>query len=159
MTRDRASALVLLVVSIGYGLLATGIEMFPGAEADPFTPQTLPKALAVLGAVLAVILLLTRPKDEGARSFASAFAGFQWNKVVQLLVVMVLYAVALVWLGFVLATILFLSAGFWILGIRSARTIVLGSVPLAVGFWLVLAKLLDIYLAPGEVWFLLGIIQ
>ena len=159
MTRDRASALVLLAVSLIYGWMATGIEMFPGAEADPFTPQTLPKALSVLGAVLAILLLFTRPKGDGARSFGSAFAGFQWNKVVQLLVVMVLYALALVWLGFLLATVLFLAAGFWILGIRSLRTIVLGAVPLAVGFWLVLAKLLDIYLAPGEIWYLMGLMQ
>ena len=159
MTRDRASALVLLAVSVVYGWMATGIEMFPGAEADPFTPQTLPKALAVLGAVLAIALLITRPKDEGARSFASAFAGYQWGKVIQLMVAMLLYAFALVWLGFLLATVLFLAAGFWILGLRSLRTIVLGSVPLAVGFWLVLAKLLDIYLAPGEIWYLLGVIS
>lgn len=159
MTRDRASALVLLALFVGYGWMSTGIQMFPGAEADPFTPQTLPKALAVLGAVLAIILLITRPKDEGAKSLASAFAGFQWNKVIQLMVVMVLYAVALVWLGFLLATVLFLAAGFWILGVRSLRTIILGAVPLAVGFWLVLAKLLDIYLAPGEIWYLTGLMQ
>ncbi len=156
MTRDRASALALLVLSLAYGWMSTGIEMFPGAEADPFTPQTLPKALAVLGAVLAIALLLTRPKEDGAKSFASAFAAFQWGKVIQLMAVMVLYALALVWLGFLLATVFFLAAGFWILGIRRVRTIVIGSVPLAVGFWLVLAKLLDIYLAPGEIWFLLG---
>ncbi len=158
MTRDRASALVLIALFVGYGWMSTGIEMFPGAEADPFTPQTLPKALAVLGAVLAVMLLLTRPKGDGAKSLASAFSGFQWSSVVQLMVVMVLYAVALVWLGFLLATVLFLAAGFWILGIRSVRTIVLGSVPLAVGFWLVLAKLLDIYLAPGEIWYRIGLL-
>ncbi|HSS62807.1 MAG TPA: tripartite tricarboxylate transporter TctB family protein [Gammaproteobacteria bacterium] len=157
MTRDRASALVLLALFLGYGWMATGIEMFPGAEADPFTPQTLPKALTVLGAVLAIALLITRPKEDGAKRFASAFAGFQWDKVIQLMVVMVLYALALVWLGFLLATVLFLAAGFWILGIRSLRTIVLGAVPLSLGFWLVLAKLLDIYLAPGEVWYLLGL--
>ena len=158
MTRDRASALVLIVLFVGYGWMSTGIEMFPGAEADPFTPQTLPKALAVLGAVLGVMLFLTRPKGDGARSFFSAFAGFQWSKVIQLMVVMLLYAVALTWLGFLIATVLFLAAGFWILGIRSARTIILGSVPLAVGFWLVLAKLLDIYLAPGEIWYRIGLL-
>ncbi len=157
MTRDRASALGLLVLSLAYGALSTQIDMYPGAEADPFTPQTLPRALAVMGAVLALAILFTRPKGDGAKSFVSAFAGFQWRKVIELLVVMTLYAVALEWLGFVLATVLLLVAGFWILGIRQPLTLVLGSVPLAVGFWLILAKLLEIYLAPGEVWILLGL--
>ncbi|MCB1914078.1 MAG: hypothetical protein KDG53_19635, partial [Rhodocyclaceae bacterium] len=59
----------------------------------------------------------------------------------------------------VIASALFLAAGFRVLGITSWRTIVLGSLPLSIGFWLILAKVLDIYLAPGELWILTGVVQ
>jgi putative tricarboxylic transport membrane protein len=42
--------------------------------------------------------------------------------------------------------------GYWLLGERRLRTLLLASVPFAVGFWLLLAKVLDIYLAPGKLW-------
>ena len=157
MTRDRVSAVLLLALSVGYGWMSTYIEMFAGAEADPFTPQTLPRALAVMGALLAIGIFFTPRTGRGAKSFASAFAGMDWGKTLELLVLMALFAVAIEWLGFLLASALFLASGFWVLGLRRLRTLVLGSVPLAVGFWFILAKVLDIYLAPGELWIRLGV--
>ena len=99
MTRDRVSALLLLVLSVGYGWMSTSIQMFAGAEADPFTPQTLPRVLAVMGAVLAVGIFLSPAGGNGGKSFVSAFAGFDWSRTLQLLVLMVLFAVAIEWLG------------------------------------------------------------
>ena len=107
--------------------------------------------------MLAIGIFFSRGSGKGGERFVSAFTGLDWSKAVQLLVLMVLFAVAIEWLGFVVASALFLAAGFRVLGIRSWRTIALGSVPLAVGFWLILAKLLDIYLAPGELWIRLGV--
>ena len=159
MTRDRVSAVILLLFSVGYGWMSTSIQMFAGAEADPFTPQTLPRTLAAMGTLLAIGLFVFGGSGKGGQSFRSAFAGLDWGKSLQLLVLMVLFAVAIEWLGFVIASALFLAGGFWVLGIRRWRTIALGSLPLSVGFWLILAKLLDIYLSPGELWFMLGVVQ
>ena len=159
MTRDRVSAVLLLAFSVVYGFMSTRIEMFPGAELDPFTPQTLPRALAVMCGALAVAIFFFSSRGRGRESFASAFAGLDWGRAVALLVLMVLFAVALDWLGFVPAAVLFLAAGFRVLGITRLRTIVLGSVPLAVGFWFLLSRVLEIYLAPGELWYLIGVVQ
>ncbi len=60
------------------------------------------------------------------------------------------FSFALKWVGFVLSTIIFLMGGYWLLGVRDAKTLIVASVPFAVGIWFVLAQLLDIYLAPGR---------
>ncbi len=62
----------------------------------------------------------------------------------------VLFAVALEWLGFLVSTILFLIGGYWLLGERRIKTLLIASVPFAVFIWFSLSQLLDIYLAPGR---------
>jgi putative tricarboxylic transport membrane protein len=61
----------------------------------------------------------------------------------------VLYGIGLIWLGFVLATSLFLLAGFYLLGERRKPILFGASFPFVTGFWLLLTKGLDIYLEPG----------
>jgi putative tricarboxylic transport membrane protein len=70
-----------------------------------------------------------------------------------LCVVMLLYGWLFTPLGFVIATTLFLAAGFLILGER--RILVLSVLPplFTVLFWAVMSRGLGLYLAPG----LLGI--
>ena len=46
--------------------------------------------------------------------------------------------------------VFFLIGGYWLLGVRSIKTLLVASVPFAVFLWFALAKLLDIYLAPGK---------
>ncbi len=157
MTRDRVSAILLFLLSAGYGWASTSIQTFAGAEGDPFTAQTLPRILAALGMLLALGIYFGPTAGNGAKSLASAFSGLDWPRALALLVLMGLFAEAIEWLGFVVASAIFLAAGFRVLGLRRVRTLVLGSVPLAVGFWLILAKVLGIYLAPGELWIRLGL--
>lgn len=148
INRDAAAAFGILVFSIAYGLQATGIEMFPGQEYEAFTPQTFPLALAVIGAVLAMAQIaksLREPPEDGV-----SWSGYDWRRVGLLLLSMVAYGATFTWLGFLVSTILFLAAGYLILGER--RLVVLGSasVLVTVGFWLIMTRLLGIYLAPGE---------
>jgi putative tricarboxylic transport membrane protein len=70
--------------------------------------------------------------------------------VTQLLVLVVAFALALDWVGFFIATIFFLIGGYWLLGERRIKTLLVASVPFAGGIWFVLTQLLDIYLAPGQ---------
>lgn len=148
LNRDAGAALGFLAFSIAYGWYATGIEMFPGQEYEPFTPQTFPLALAATGAVLGLAQLaksLREPPEAGG-----SWAGYDWPRVGLLLLSMVAYGASFTWLGFLVSTMLFLAAGYLILGER--RPIVLGSasVLVTVGFWLIMTRLLGIYLAPGE---------
>lgn len=156
MNRDRIAALLFLAISLGYGWMSTGIEMFSGSEDDVFTPRTLPYVLAGAGVVLSLLMLVLVPADRRHLGFASAFQGLIWGRVFQLAVAMLVYGWLIEELGFVLSTALFLAAGCWILGERKPKTMLLVSLLLSVGFWFVLTQLLDIYLSPGELFLMLG---
>ena len=71
---------------------------------------------------------------------------------------MVIYGVFLKWLGFIIASILFLMAGFYILGERNIRKMVVAAIPLVILLWFVMSTLLGVYIAPGEIFYQLGVL-
>ncbi len=147
LTKDQLGGLVFLCLSVAYGYYAREIPLLPGDEFEPFNAQTLPNALAFIGGALALALLVTASRTDEDRL---RLAGYDFWLVGWLLVLVVLFAVALPWLGFLVSTVLFLIGGYWLLGVRELRTLLLASVPFAAGLWFILAQLLDIYLAPGR---------
>ncbi len=147
INRDHIGGFIFLVMSVTYGYYAQRIPMLPGDEFEPFHAQTLPIALSYLGGILGIAMLATAKGSVG-KSFN--VVGLDFLLVAKLLANIVLFALALEWIGFTLATILFLMIGYWLLGEREIKTLILASVPFAVGIWVVLVKLLDIYLAPGR---------
>ncbi|UTW02230.1 tripartite tricarboxylate transporter TctB family protein [Amphritea atlantica] len=147
ITKDHIGGLVFLCLSLLYGYYAGDIQMLPGDEFEPFTARTVPKTLAILGGILSIALLLTAERTESKRL---SLSNYDFALVAKLLVLIVVFGLALEWTGFMLATMLFLIGGFWLLGERNIKILLMVSVPFAVGIWFVLAKLLDIYLAPGQ---------
>ncbi|WP_339386373.1 tripartite tricarboxylate transporter TctB family protein [Vibrio caribbeanicus] len=147
INRDHIGGFIFLVLSVTYGYYAGRIPMLPGDEFEPFHAQTLPIVLSYLGGILGIAMLATA-KGSVRKSFD--VVGLDFLLVAKLLANIVLFALALEWIGFTLATILFLMIGYWLLGEREIKTLILASVPFAVGIWVVLVKLLDIYLAPGR---------
>jgi len=148
LSRTRIGGLAFLLLSLAYGYSATSIALFPGEESEPFSARTLPYFLAALGSALSLLLLLGRDED---RVEENANADLDWRLAAGLLVLMIAYGLALEWLGFLVATTLFLIVGFWMLGERRPRILLAVSVPFTVGFWLLLTQALDIYLAPGQI--------
>ncbi|MEH6577697.1 MAG: tripartite tricarboxylate transporter TctB family protein [Amphritea sp.] len=147
ITKDHIGGLVFLCLSVVYGYYAGDIALLPGDEYEPFHAQTLPIALAFLGGILSLGLLFTA--DKGAENKLK-LKGYDFLLVAKLLVMVVLFALALDWVGFMLATVFFLISGYWLLGERRPKMLLLASVPFAAGIWFVLTQLLDIYLAPGQ---------
>lgn len=147
ITKDHIGGLVFLCLSVAYGYYAGQIPLLPGDEYEPFNAQSLPRALAIMGGVLSIALLVTAERSSEGRL---KLAGYDFWLVAKLLLLASLFALALPWLGFTLATILFLIGGYWLLGVRSIKTLLLASVPFAVVLWFLLSQLLDIYLAPGR---------
>jgi putative tricarboxylic transport membrane protein len=147
INRDHIGGFIFLVLSVTYGYYAQRIPMLPGDEFEPFHAQTLPIALSYLGGILSIAMLATA---KGSVGKSLDVVGLDFLLVAKLLANIVLFALALEWIGFTLATILFLMIGYWLLGEREIKTLILASVPFAVGIWVVLVKLLDIYLAPGR---------
>ncbi|WP_117235418.1 tripartite tricarboxylate transporter TctB family protein [Vibrio maerlii] len=148
LCRDRVGALIFLLVCILYGYQTTHIPMFPGDEYEPFTARTLPTLLTYIGIGLSLILLVTGKPD----SESGAVVGFNWKLLIGFLVLMGAYGFGLTYLGFVLATGLFLLAGFYLLGERRKAVLFGASFPFVVLFYLLLTKVLDIYLEPGLIY-------
>lgn len=152
ISKDHIGGLVFLCLSVAYGYYAGDIQLLPGDEFAPFNAQSLPNALAVLGGILSVALIVTADRSIEGRV---KLAGYDFWLVAKLLVLVLLLGFALPWLGFLLSTILFLVGGYWMLGVRQIKTLLLASVPFSVVLWFILAQLLDIYLAPGRVFTML----
>lgn len=147
ITKDHIGGLVFLCLSTAYGYYTGQIPMLPGDEFEAFNAQTVPSALAIMGGILSIALLLTSRIDPQQKL---RLEGYDFVLVGSLLMLVMLFAVALEWLGFLISTILFLIGGYWLLGERRVKTLLTASVPFAVFIWFSLSQLLDIYLAPGR---------
>lgn len=148
LSRDAVAALSFLALSIAYGWHAGSIQLFPGQEFEPFTPRTFPYALALIGAVLSLVQLVSVLRRPPARG--ESWGGFDWGRVAALVVAMVLYGAAFKPLGFVIATSLFLAAGYLILGERRWTVVLGASAPVALVFWALMTQVLGLYLDPGD---------
>jgi len=155
LSKDQIGALVFLCLSLTYGYYAGQITMLPGDEFEPFHARTLPTALAGLGILFSFLLLVTGTLAADRKECRVVLSGYDFVLVAKLLLLIVVFALALQWIGFLLATMLFLIGGYWLLGERRPRTLLVASVPFAVGIWFILAQLLDIYLAPGQLFVLM----
>lgn len=154
LSKNRIGGLLFLALSIGYGYSATSIPLFPGEELEPVSARSLPYVLAILGGLLSLALLLFDKGDDPAQS--EQLSDLDWRLAASLLLLMIAYGLALEWLGFLLATLVFLMCGFWLLGERRPKVLLGVAVPFTVGFWALLTQALDIYLAPGSLMHLLG---
>ncbi|NAW57977.1 MULTISPECIES: tripartite tricarboxylate transporter TctB family protein [unclassified Vibrio] len=143
--RDRVGALIFLLVCLCYGYQTYQIPLFPGDEYEPFTARTLPTILTFVGIGLSLLLLITGQPDKQS----GAVLDFNWKLLIAFLVLMAAYGVGLTYLGFVIATGLFLMAGFYLLGERNKKILFGASFPFVIAFYLLLTQGLDIYLEPG----------
>ena len=157
MTKDKVGALVILILSTVYGAMALNIPEAPGIEDSGVTPSSLPIALSATGIIAALLILIlpTDRHDSGEEiSLAAAFQGLDWRCAAFLFLLMAGYGLILKSLGFLISTILFLCGGFWTMGERRIKLMLLVSIGVTVGFWLMLTQLLGIYLEPGVLHFL-----
>jgi putative tricarboxylic transport membrane protein len=75
-------------------------------------------------------------------------AGFAWGRAAGLLALMGAFALTIGFLGFVVASALFLAAGFRVLGEKRPAVLVPVAAGTALGFW-VMFELLDVKLEWG----------
>ena len=147
LSKERIGALFFLVLSLAYGYMAYQIRLYPGDELEAMTARTLPIVLSGLGIVFSLILIATGKQEEQGVNIA----GLDWKPVILLMLLSLIYGYTLDWLGFLLSTTLFLIAGFWILGEKRPKILLLVAVPFVFIFWFGLTQMLEIYLAPGRI--------
>jgi putative tricarboxylic transport membrane protein len=160
MNRDKVGALFFLMFSIAYMLLATKIPLTFIAEKESFNARTMPYALGIVGTALSFLMLVLRPAQTGEQAgLKAAFRGLDWPRVGLLVAMMIFYGLTLRLLGFVISSIIFLVAGFTILGERRLWLIFVGSVPLVLFIWYLMSRILGMYIAPGEIFYMMGVID
>lgn len=159
MAREKVGALVMLLFSMAYGLLAFKIPLSFMAEQEFFTSRTMPYALSVLGIILTLMILVLPTADpSGKRTLKEETRGMDWRKAILLVVAMIVYGLVMKWCGFIISSILFLMVGFRILGERRFKRMALAAIPLVVLLWFIMSALLGVYIAPGELFYMLGIL-
>ncbi len=133
----------MLAFSLGYGVLSFRIPLLAFQAEAAFTARSMPQALALLGAVLSLILLIKPGSTAGPQ-----VAGFRWGGVALLCVLMVLYGLSVRPAGFLISTSLFLMGGFVVLGERRIWLILAASVPMVVFFWVLMTQFLGVFIEP-----------
>lgn len=147
LTNQQIGGAIFFVFSGLYGFYSFDIPLFAGAEYEPFTPRTLPRILSVAGLVCAGFLVLTGGKDDEFHLQKLA-----WKPVLFLLLAMLAYGFLVSWLGFLLATFVFLGVAFRMMGESRRWKPWLVSAGFTATFWLLLTQVLGIYLEPGALW-------
>ncbi|MEM6382164.1 MAG: tripartite tricarboxylate transporter TctB family protein [Pseudomonadota bacterium] len=143
MSRDRVGGLLLLVFFCAYGYLSTKITLLPFQLNQAFHARTAPQFLTFAGVVLALVLVL-KPGDK--RPIDTT--GMTFTRVAVLCGLMVFYGLTVRTLGFIISTSIFLAGGFFIMGERRPLILVGASVPIVIGFWLLMTQVLDVFVAP-----------
>ena len=146
MSRNRFGALVILGFSIAYGIIALNLPEIP-TFSDSGSPSSLPISLSATGIVISILILLLPAESVTA---TPKFTPEGLLRVGFLLLLMISYGLAIKILGFLVSTILFLGIGFWIMGERKLKVILLTATITAFAFWLSLTQLLRIYLDLGS---------
>lgn len=160
MNREKAGALFFLTLSLGYGAMAFKIPLIFLSQGETFNARSMPYGLSMAGIVLSLLILILPPMaGKESQTARQALSGLDWRRAIYLIVLMVIYSLAMPWIGFVSASIFFLIAGFYILGERNIKLILLSSLPLVTVLWLLLNKVLGMYIAPGEIFYIIGLVK
>ena len=159
MAREKVGALLLLLFSISYGLVATKIPLTFLSQQETFTARTMPYALAIAGIILCLAILVSPTVDpSGKASLSEETAGMDWSTAILLVIAMFGFGISMKWLGFIIASIIFLLAVFYILGERRVKRMLFSAIPLVLVLWAIMSLLLGVYIAPGEIFYQLGIL-
>jgi putative tricarboxylic transport membrane protein len=160
MNREKAGALFILALSLGYCVSASQIPLIFLSRGETLNARTMPYALSAAGIVLSLLIIILPSFEKGQEITArEALSGLDWKRVAQLVALMIVYSMIMPWVGFVIASILLLACGFMILGERNVKVILLASIPLVVVLWALLSLVLGMYIAPGEIFYILGVVQ
>lgn len=143
------ASLILFVVMAAYGYHALQIPSFPGQELEPFKPRTMPVLLTAAGLLLTAIRIVKLARGEGTEG-SLGLSGLNWRPAAWLCLSMLGYGFLMTPLGFVVATTLFLIAGFLILGERRRSVLLFLPLGFSVAFFLLMTEGLGLYLASGS---------
>ncbi|MEJ6393913.1 tripartite tricarboxylate transporter TctB family protein [Gymnodinialimonas sp. 2305UL16-5] len=159
MALDRWIALIFVGLCCVYGYAAffTMDQLLPPfMQRNPVWPSTFPKVLSIAGILVGLVVLLGLEKSADAADKEPSATDINYRNLGQynlgqalgLLALMVAYALSLRPIGFIAATILFLSIGGFILGERKLHVLVPVAAIATFLVWYLVQEVLGIFLRP-----------
>ena len=135
-------SLLFLVLSVFYLYTAYNIQVFSFDENAPFNAKTFPTFLSYLGMFLS-ILYVALPEKKPSQVNHKVL---DYKSVFYLIIIVTIYGLIILKLGFFLSTSLFLFFSYYLLGERRWVWMFVLSFPFVALFMFLLHGLLDIYL-------------
>jgi len=156
MTLERWIGLLFLLFCSVYGYAAFfGMDHLlpPILKRAPVWPSSFPKILSIVGAIIALAVILSSGPAHASSSAESGidYRRLQDYKIGQALLLigsMVAYALLLRPIGFIAATTLFLVGGSLILGERRFHLMIPIAIVGTLFVWYLVQELLGIFLSP-----------
>jgi len=149
MNNARIGGILLLAFCLFYAWKIGDIRLLPFQANQAFTAVTVPQVLAGIGIFLSV-LIIAFPDSNSPRRVIDAFRGneLNWKLGGAFLILMSIYGFTVRPFGFLIATSLFLIAGFALLGERNPVRLILIAVPIVVAFWALMNFGLSVVIEP-----------
>ncbi|NQY93580.1 MAG: tripartite tricarboxylate transporter TctB family protein [Campylobacteraceae bacterium] len=150
MAKSTIGSLFFLAFSIFYFINVFSIKKMPGGHYEVMTASTFPYYIGLAGIIISSIILLFSfiEKDEDVLSL-SYLKTLDFKTTTYFVGAMLFYGYTIRSLGFIIATIIFLLIGFVLLKERNVKRILLISVSVSVGFYILLNNVLGVYIEPG----------
>ncbi len=142
INNNRLGGVIFLVFCVAYGYLTTKITLLPFQQDVAFTAKTLPQALTFLGVLFSLALILN--PGSGA---VPDLRDYHWKQGLLICITMVIYGFVIRSFGFIPSTVIFLLAGFYILGERRWWMMILTATILVVFFWALMTQFLGVYIS------------
>ena len=144
----RAVPLALLALALGYGWLATRIELDPWSAAQLLNARTLPIAYAVLLGALALAMTIRGVVQEGV----TGSDGRRWLTLGLIAAAIVAFGVLIPYAGLWPATVVLLACSLLATGERRVWVVLAAPAGVALLGWLLIEVVLGVYIDPGT-WF------
>lgn len=150
--KDRLGAFILLVFSLIYLRSSMDIPLDPFDLEVGFTSRSLPIFLSVSAIFISILLVFFSVYDSEAKPVSDELSHIGWRPMLALILLMAVYVTTFNYLGFVLASALFLQIAFMLLGERRLLLSVCVSLGLILFLWFVLTQVFGLYLDSGTLY-------
>jgi len=150
MAKNTIGSIFFLVFSSFYFYNVFNIKKMPSSPFEVMNASTFPFYIGLLGITVSLFLLILSILDKNKDFLSMQYLkSLDFKTTILFIVMMIFYGFTIRILGFILATIIFLSVGFFILKERNIKMILLISICVSVGFYLILNNLLGVYIDLG----------
>lgn len=150
--KDRLGAFILLVFSLIYLRSSMDIPLDPFDLEVGFTSRSLPIFLSVSAIFISILLVFFSVYDSEAKPVSDELSHSGWRPMLALILLMAVYVTTFNYLGFVLASALFLQIAFMLLGERRLLLSVCVSLGLILFLWFILSQVFGLYLDSGTLY-------